>query len=387
MAEKRLTTYTLTVARKDSISFDRKTRRAILQVFPPGTPAMADDRKVKTDPADADTVVGNFQKAKRIRPLVFGHGKDPAKGGKAAGRLLEFIRTPEGGIDCATELTPVAAREIEDGEWYGTSARFSAWKDAEGFLHPVDVEHLSLTNDPAVLDQKEIYLLEAAHETEPWDIPVLAGDAMAPDGVLAAIRKLLGLPVAATQQEINEQLRRLFAPDNPSPEMASVEKEPQMEKKSPEAPGAAGAGGESPKQTASLDREAVKQFVQEMIAADRKVFREEFLREQRQKTAVEAAIASGKVTVGCRESAEKMAASNIEAFEAFVASAPVVAPVKRAIKDATEIPLDQIDFSTADLDDAGVRQRLHQAAMAQLESKKAATYEDAIQLLTRKAVN
>jgi hypothetical protein len=66
-----------------------------------------------------------------------------------------------------------------------------------------------------------------------------------------------------------------------------------------------------------------------MITEDRKAFREEFIREQRQKSAVENAIASGKVGVGCREAAEKLAASNIEAFEAFVANAPGVAPVKK----------------------------------------------------------
>lgn len=376
MAEKPLRTYTLTVARQDRIAFDRKSRKAILQAFPPGTPAMADHRKVKTDPGDADEVVTNFQKGRQVRPLVYGHGKDPAKGGKAAGKLVECIRTPEGGIDFRAELTPAAAQELEDGEWFGTSARFSAWKDAGGYLHPVDVEHLSLTNDPAILEQKEIYLLEA----EFWEEP------MEPEEVLAAIRKLMGLPVAATLQEITEQIRRLF-PANPSPEKASVEKEPEMEKQTPQAPGAAGAGGEPPNQIASLSRDEVQAFVKEMITEDRKVFREEFIREQRQKNAVENAIATGKVAIGCREAAEKLAASNIEAFEAFVANAPLVAPVKKVIEDSTETPLDQIDFSASDMDDPTVRKRLHEAALQKVSQKAAASYEEAVQILTRKAVN
>ena len=151
--------------------------------------------------------------------------------------------------------------------------------------------------------------------------------------------------------------------------------------------GAAGAAGEPSKQAASLDREDVLQFVKEMIAEDRKAFRAEFIREQRQKTAVENAINSGKVTVGCREAAEKLAASNIEAFEAFVANAPVVAPVKKVVEDSTETPLDQIDFSASNMDDPAVRKRLHEAALQKVSSKAAANYEEAVQLLTRKAVN
>lgn len=391
-AERRLTTYTLTVARESGVSFDRKTREAILPCFPGGTPAMNDDRKFRCDPADADKVLAKFQNAKTPRPLNFAHGKDPVKGQKAAGKLVECIRTAEDGIDFKAKLTPAAAKELEDGEWFATSAKFSAWTDSEGFLHPEEVIHLSLTNEPAIDGMHEICLLEADHEAEVWEAPVPIGVAMEPDEVVAAIRKLLGLPVAATEQEINEQIRRLF-PASPSPEMASVVKEPEMEKAQapPQAPGAAGAGGDLPKQTTTLDRDEVKTFVQEAIAEaiaeDRKAWREEFIREERQKTAVENAIASGKVTVGCREAAEKLAASNIEAFEAFVASAPTVAPVKRAILDSPETPLDQIDFSTANLDDDQTRKRLHEAALAQIESKKASSYEEAIQLLTRKAVN
>lgn len=385
MAEKSLGTYTLTVSRESVVAFDRKTREALLPCFPAGTPAMNDDRRFKCDPADSVKVLENFQKARTPRPLNFAHGKDPVKGQKAAGKLVECIRTAEGGIDFKAKLTPAAAKELEDGEWFATSAKFSAWTDKDGFLHPEEVIHLSLTNEPAIDGMHEICLLEADHEAEAWDAPVPMGAAMDPDEVLAAVRKLLGLPVAATQQEINEQIRRLY-PASPSPEMASVEKEPEMEKTTPEAPGAAGAGGDPPKQTVSMDRETLA-YVREMIAEGSKALLEEFIRGQRQKTAVDNAVASGKVAVGCREAAEKLAASNIEAFEAFVASAPVVAPVKKMIHDATDIPFDQIDFSTANLDDDVTRKKLHEAALAQIESKKAASYEEAIQLLTRKAVN
>lgn len=241
------------------------------------------------------------------------------------GRLLECIRTIDGGIDFKAKLTPAAARELDDEEWFATSAKFTAWTNKDGCLHPEAVIHLSLTNEPAIDGMKEICLLESVQEADPWDSPVPLREPLEPDEVLAAVRKLLGLPVAATGEEITEQIRRLF-PTTPSPEMASVEKEPEMEKQPPQAPGAAGAGGEPPKQVASLEREEVnklvKESIQEAIAADRKAWREEFIREQRQKNAVENAINSGKVTVGCREAAEKLAASNIEAFEAFVANAP-----------------------------------------------------------------
>lgn len=363
---------------------NRKGREAILQAFPPGTPAMADDRRVRVDPKDADTVFENFQKAKKVRPLNYGHGKDPAKGGKAAGKLVECIRTPDGGIDFrAADLTPTAVQEIEDGEWLGTSARFTAWKDNDGYIHPVDVEHLSLTNDPAILDQKEIYLLETVHETDYVDVPGV----LEPEKALAALRKLLGLSVAATLSEITEEISRLF-PATSSPKKASVEKEPEMEKLTPQAPGAAGAGGEPPKQAASLSREEVLAFVKEMITEDRKVFREEFIREQRQKTAVENAINSGKVTVGCREAAEKLAASNIEAFEAFVASAPAVVSVTKQIEDSPEGSITTTDFSRADLNDERVRARLHKAALEMVAAKQATDYGTAIESLTaKKGVN
>jgi hypothetical protein len=174
VAEKHLSTYTLTVTRESRVSFDRKTREAILPCFPAGTPAMNDERRFKCEPADSATV-------------------------------------------------------LEDGEWFATSAKFSAWTDNEGSLHSEDVIHLSVTNESAMDRMQEICLLEAVHEADIWDSPVPTGAAMEPAEVLAAIRKLLGLPVAATQQEINEQIRRLF-PAYPSPEMASVEKEPEMEK-------------------------------------------------------------------------------------------------------------------------------------------------------------
>jgi hypothetical protein len=59
---------------------------------------MNDDRKFRCDPSDAEKVVAKFQNAKTPRPLNFAHGKDPVKGQKAAGRLVECIRTAEDGI-------------------------------------------------------------------------------------------------------------------------------------------------------------------------------------------------------------------------------------------------------------------------------------------------
>ena len=163
------------------------------------------------------------------------------------------------------------------------------------------------------------------------------------------------------------------------------------------------------KQTVPPDAEGAKSFNKEALVAEMQTLAEknkaelmefaktlftdltkqsfaEFQRADRIKKAVDFSVSSGKVTVACRTEAEKLATSNIEAFEAFVASAPVLAPVHRVVKNTTDKPLAQADFSNADLDDADTRLHLHEAAIARVAAKTSETYEDALNYLTQKDV-
>ena len=364
--DRSLQTVTLTVSVPQEVALAAKAgaRRAVLPVFPAGEPKMNDDRTVCFEEKDRSDVVAAFSRAKTPLAVLYDHGKG-ARGGLAAGRLLRLIERADGGLDAEAALTPRAAREIADGEWFATSAKFRAWRDEKGRLRPAELRHLALVPEPAIDGMGEIALLSAEDSEEPTD------DVITEPGTTPA-------------PEPNPAPAAAAAGTTPSPDEASQTKEQGMpDTKSTPAPGSAagGTGEPDPKKTtveASADSGKLTEVelaakIDEMVTSRVGKALDDLNRKRRVADLVEMSAQGGKTTVAQRtpseklgklSPAERLAAADPDAFEEFCRLAPAVAPVNglRFSGRASDVQLSEQSFSADDLSDPSRRADLMAAA-------------------------
>lgn len=367
-------TVTLTVNVPAEIALAAKggARRAILPVFPPGQPPMNDDRTVFFDAENRTEVTAAFARAKTPLALLYDHGKG-ARGGLAAGRLTRLIEREDGGLDAEAALTPRAAREIGDGEWFAASAKFRAWRDEKGRLRPAELRHLSLVPEPAIDGMGEITLLSAEDAEEPTDdqIPE-AGGTPGPDPNPAPAE-----PAAGT---------------TPSPEGASPKEREMPDPKATPAPGSAGSGGTGepdPKPKTTVEAAAgsgmseveLAAKIDSIVTTRVNAALDDLTRKRRVADLVEMSAQGGKTTVAQRTPAEKLgklspaerlAAADPDAFEEFCRLSPVVAPVNglRVAGRMADVSLTEQTFSADDFADPERRAILMEAASALAAKEK-----------------
>ena len=376
--DRKLQTVTLTISVPEEVALAVKAgaRRAILPVFEPGSPQMNDDRAVFFDAGNRGDVTTSFSRAKTPLALLYDHGKG-ARGGLAAGRLTRLIERADGGLDAEAVLTPRAVREIGDGEWFATSAKFRAWRDDKGRLRPAELRHLSLVPEPAVDGMRDIQLLSAEDAEEPID-DVITEPGAAPDPAPE--------PAPATAA----------AASSPSPEGANPEGVNAMpDPKAPPAPAPAPSGTGAPEsKTVELSAQANAGDVELAARIDRLVTDrvgkalDEINRQRRVSDIVELSAQSGKTTVAQRTPSEKLgklspadrlAAADPEAFEEFCRLSPVVAPVNglRLSGRGADVTMSEQAFAADDLSDPNRRADL-MAAAVELAAKDKLDIETAV---------
>jgi phage I-like protein len=350
---RKLETVTLTVTVPEAVTLAVRAgaRRAILPVFASGKPPMNDDRSVLFTADDRSSVTSAFLKARTPLAVVYDHGKG-ARGGLAAGRLLRLIPGEDGSLSAEAALTPRAAREIADGEWFATSAKFRAWRDGEGNLRPVELRHLALVPEPAVDGMGEIQLLAAEDAEEPADDVIPEAGEPAPDTEPAPAQ-----PAAVTSS----------SPEGANPEGENVMPDPKAT--APPAPASSGTGAPEPKPV-ELSAQATAGDVELAARIDKLVTDrvgkalDELNRQRRVTDTVELAAKSGRITVGQRKAAETLAAAAPEAFEEFVRLAPRVAPNGIDLRGRTaDVSLEAEAFAPSAMEDPETRARLMTAAV------------------------
>lgn len=103
-------------------------------------------------PVTTDTLnkfVSNFKENVRGQeiPLNYEHGRDPAKGTKAAGWFRDMA-VKDGRLKVAVELTEPAKQEVNNKEWKYFSLEWDNWTDNSGKAHKDVVLGGALTNRP-----------------------------------------------------------------------------------------------------------------------------------------------------------------------------------------------------------------------------------------------
>jgi phage I-like protein len=135
------------------------------------------------------------------------HGTDPAKGNKAAGKVLDIEAREDGGW-YKVEFTPTALKEIEDGEWRYISPEYSDWMNAETGETFEDVPvGLAICNRPffknmAPINFSELYTEVDEHNEQQED----DGDM---DPLLKAFAEMLGIELE--EDTSNEDALKLFS--------------------------------------------------------------------------------------------------------------------------------------------------------------------------------
>lgn len=81
----------------------------------------------------------------------YDHGQDKAKGGKAAGEIVE-VQDREDGLFGRVRFNDIAKKEIDDGEWnYWSTSHYDEWEDPELHeTHQFVIDSGALTNRPYV---------------------------------------------------------------------------------------------------------------------------------------------------------------------------------------------------------------------------------------------
>lgn len=363
---------TVSVPAEVALAAKAGSRRAILPVFPPGEPKMNDDRTVYFEAKDRSDVVAAFSRARTPLALLYDHGKG-ARGGLAAGRLMRLIEREDGGLDAEAALTPRAAREIGDGEWFAASAKFRAWRDDKGRLRPAELRHLSLVPEPAIDGMGEITLLSAEDAEEPTD------DLITDPGASPEAGTATAPAVDAAGQPI-------------PPEPAGKTEESGMpDPKAPPAPvpPAAAPGAPDPKPTATVEASAgaglseveLAARIDSIVTTRVNAALDDLNRKRRVADMVELSAQAGKTTVAQRtpseklgklSPAERLAAADPDAFEEFCRLAPVVAPVNglRLAGRTTDVTMTDQTFSAEDFGDPARRALLMEAAQALASKEK-----------------
>lgn len=151
--------------------------------------------------------------------INYDHGLDPAKGGKAAGTILD-IDPREDGIYYKVMFTPVALSEIQAGEWRYLSPEYKdEWIDPETFEEftnvPID---LAITNTPYFKHMGPLNFSEFGIEPEEKQAPIdppKGGHEV--DDLLKKFAEKLGLEIAddANEEDVlaaAEDLNKVIAP-------------------------------------------------------------------------------------------------------------------------------------------------------------------------------
>lgn len=198
---------------------------ARVPVFPLGKPPMNDDRRFTCSMERAALVKDNFLKRKSPLPLNYKHNNDVAKGAKAAGRLCRLDIKGDL-VTALCSVTATARKEIEEGEWTGSSAAFAYDTDKDGNLSPIYLVHLSLTNEPAIDGMPEVQLLEAelGRAKQRKETP------MNPAALVGAICSELGLPEDCSPEQVLLALgKRLGSGGEPAVTEPTETEEPMPE--------------------------------------------------------------------------------------------------------------------------------------------------------------
>jgi hypothetical protein len=330
--------------------------------FPLGMPEMDEEdyRQFEVTPQNAQKMVdlanGALAGGEEIW-VNYGHNCF----GPRAGVPVRFELAPEGvmGIVKWNDAARASIKQ-EPPEWSYFSPEFYASEitDQDGkpklvngrqVLQPNEICGGALTNVPAMVR----LAVAASRGTTPTPSnhvsPSPASDRkelemkVSPENMA-----LLGLAADATEEQINAAVAaKLKAP----PQSASVEAVT----------------------TATTD--LVERIVSKRLEAEHKV--------KAAADAVEAAVRAGKVTVGQRDQALKLAAADFEAFSAFVANAPRVAPVAPVLDFGGNAPLEAGSYGGADLSDPNVNDQLIASAKA-LAAAEGITVFAAAERLTKK---
>lgn len=134
--------------------------------------------------------------------IDYEHKADPAKGNKAAGWVKDAELRADG-LYGLVEFTPSAVTEIKDGEWRYFSPEFQdEWTDAQGVTHQDVLMGGGLTNRPFLKDLLPVNLSELTFAKPGTTQKEKEVDPK-------KLREQLGLPEAATDEQVDAKLAEL----------------------------------------------------------------------------------------------------------------------------------------------------------------------------------
>lgn len=352
-------------------------------VFPIGEPPQNDDRKWRFTAADFQKVAANFAKRTEAMPWYVAHGDDPSWGKKAAAWVDSVAVAPEGFV-VNVRWTAKAKQEIRDGHWGYVSPGFEGEEDAEGFIHPVALNEVSLVNDPAIGG-----MVPVAASTSKTAPPNGAGKEtqMATDpNVNAAKTKAGTFDGASILQLIRDQFKIPDVIDDASlTELVSK----------------AIAGGGADKPENEMPPAGADQLPPALTALTERIEKQEketaALKQTREiETVIEAGVRELKLTPALVPTANLIARhGGVEALKTYVASLAVTAPAPGSVIPPAGsgnagpeaiAPYDFIGRHAAAFDPD--RFRVHKAAIAFMDKQVAAglkpVYREAVVAVTAK---
>lgn len=212
-----------------------------IQIAPFGRTDTTDGRVIELRKEDCVDLLEELTSRGNEAPVLAIHGKGP-EGGKAKGWFKRFeIR--DNGFWGLVEWVSKTVEEIRNKEWKYLSPSF--WGIVEnGVIKAKRFIEASLTNIPAIPGMAPVEA-EAGDLTvfacfsadwndtyidEPMPVPMMEGPRVDAEEVICRIRDVLRLPVAATLDEIVEQLNRLMSQAELSAVPAGPDKENDMDK-------------------------------------------------------------------------------------------------------------------------------------------------------------
>jgi hypothetical protein len=319
---------------------------------------------VELSDAVLDRVFASMEETENDLPLLYAHGKDPARGKMAAGWIRSKTRTPDG-IQVEVELTKQALAEVKDRGWGYVSPGMDADRFPDGTVEPTTGFELSLTNVPVIDGQQRI----AADRD--------GGDTMD----MKKFAKLAGVADDSSEDAILEALGKKLSPEKPAGTGELGISDKQLEVLAERVGAAIGLD----KLAKNLGEQAEK-----LVAADRKKTRVDALLE-RAMSEGKIVAAERKVTVDGKEldPVRLECENNPDAFEARLKVMPRKAPVGGAFPKSdkgdalTAGETTPGAFAEADLSNPDTRLLLHRAAKARVEAKQDSDYSSATLTLTR----
>lgn len=360
-----------------------------VQILPPfGGVLTLDGRPLPYDKEAAERLLED--RKRRSTPLVhnFEHEEDPRYGKDAAGESTTLELRPDGSTWALDPAWTDAALEcIRSGA--------KTWISPEIYMRSGKLQNLRAIALVSTPNLDGLERVTASADAGPWDMPVTAIDCeekMEPDEVLAEIRRLLGLPVMATEAEINEQISRLCQPGVSTSSPQGEKENENMPFSSEQKLGLAdGASTEDTDKAVATKLAAqpvvppeVAERLDELSAQVTQLNNAAAAAKQQQNAArvraiVEKAMAEGKITVAQRgEWFETFAALSPDGAEKCAASLPVQAPVRTVISSSfTPITLLQAEST---LEKSGVD---HQKVLAYRAAHPLLTYEQAYLAVTQ----